>query len=351
MIPCNLVAGPLGVGKTTAILNYLRRHASSQRVGVLVNDFGPVGLDSTTLAAEAPGTKVLNVPGGCICCTMLAELPDRIGRLVSDEGVDRLIIEPSGMAAPSQVVDLLRANQRELGIDLRPAIVMLSAVDFDEETFARMPYYHVFSEAADVLVFNRSDQAGEAKTKRAVQWGAELDPPKLRVLSTSHGELPSEVFDLSCEGCGHDHGHQHGHDHGHPHGHDHGDGHEHSHDHDHEHHHHDHDHDPAVRPGGFVLDAERQFDEQVLLVNLMRVCHAGVDGNEVLRLKGVFHTHDDWWSIEIANREVTYRQSAYRRDSRMEWISRPGVIDQEQMLLEIARPLDWQEIAGSLEEG
>ena len=192
-IPCHIVAGPLGVGKTSAILNYLRQNATDQRVGVLVNDFGPVGLGGATLQAEAPQTHVLNVPGGCICCTMLAELPDCIRRITGEQTLDRLIIEPSGMASPAQVVDTLRQAQSKLAIALSPTIVILSAADFDAETFERMAYSHVFCEAADILVFNRCDQAGDDKVEAARQWADELDPPKLRVLTTSHGELPSEM--------------------------------------------------------------------------------------------------------------------------------------------------------------
>ncbi|MEM1208044.1 MAG: GTP-binding protein [Planctomycetota bacterium] len=345
--PCHIVAGPLGVGKTSAILHYLRNHASRERVGVLVNDFGPVGLDSTTLAAEAPSTKVLNVPGGCICCTMLAELPNRVGRLSADPDIDRIVIEPSGMASPAQVIDLLRGSEAQLNISLRPSIVMLSMPDFDEETFERMGYYQMFCEAADILVFNRCDLAKASKIERAQRWADQLDPPKLRVLTTSHGELPSEVFEPFAETA--DRGHHH-HDHNaHALQHGHGHGHEHGHDHDHHHHHeHGHSHDPTIHPGGFVLDAERSFDEQVLLVNLMRVCHQGIADNQVIRLKGVFHTHDGWQAIEIANREVSFRPSAHRRDNRMEWLTQPGTVDQTQMLTEIDRALDWNQIAQSL---
>ena len=105
-IPCYIIAGPLGVGKTSAVLHHLRTHASQQRVGVLVNDFGPVGLDGATLRSEAPETRVLNVSGGCICCTLLSELPKKIQQLLSEQALDRLIIEPSGMATPTQVIGL-----------------------------------------------------------------------------------------------------------------------------------------------------------------------------------------------------------------------------------------------------
>ncbi|MEM1211698.1 MAG: GTP-binding protein [Planctomycetota bacterium] len=345
--PCHIVAGPLGVGKTSAILAYLRHNASERRVGVLVNDFGPVGLDSTTLAAEAPATTVLNVPGGCICCTMLAELPERIRQLSDDPAIDQIIIEPSGMAAPAQVIDLLRGTQQDLGISLEPAIAMLSVGDFDQETFERMGYYRMFYESADILVFNRCDQAKDAKIERARHWAEQLDPPKLRVITTAHGELPPEVFKPSVEPptgdhAPHDHAdddHAHHHEHAH-HDHDH-----HHDDHDHDHHHH---HDPTIHPGGFVIDADRRFDEEVLMVNLMRVCHQGIADNRVLRLKGVFQTQSGWQSIEIANREVSFRPSAHRRDNRMEWITQPGAVDEAQMLAEIDRALDWQAMARSL---
>ncbi len=323
--PCHIIAGPLGVGKTSAILHYLREHASHQRVGVLVNDFGPVGLDSTTLAAEAPETQVLNVPGGCICCTMLSELPRSIRRLLSEQQLDRLIIEPSGMASPAQVIDVLRDAQQELNISLQPAIVMLNTVDFDEETFERVVYYHMFCEAADILVFNRCDQADASKIERAERWAGKLDPPKLRVVTASYGKLPLELFELTG-GTTHTQEPR-----------------AHHHDHDH------HSHDPTIHPGGFVLDIERRFDEEVLLVNLMRICYQGIDRNQVLRLKGVFHTKDGWQSIEIANREVTMRPSAHRRDTRMEWLTQPGAVDQARILEEIDRPLNRQEITGLLE--
>ncbi len=321
-IPCYIIAGPLGVGKTSAVLHHLRTHASQQRVGVLVNDFGPVGLDGATLRSEAPETRVLNVSGGCICCTLLSELPKKIQQLLSEQALDRLIIEPSGMATPTQVIGLLRASQRELNIRLHPCLVMLSAVDFDEETFERMPYYRMFCEAADVLVFNRCDQASAAKVERARRWAERLDPPKLRVVTTSHGQLPEELFRLPEAGPEPTTSHPDP----------------------------DHGHDPSMRPGGCVLDAGRTFDEQALRVNLMRICCQGVAGNEVLRFKGMFQTHAGWRAFEIANRAVSHRPSAHRGDSRMEWVTQPAAVDGAQMLAELNRPLDRSEVAEALQQ-
>ncbi len=323
-IPCHVIAGPLGVGKTSAVLHHLRRaHAAGQRVGVLVNDFGPVGLDGATLRSEAPETRVLNVSGGCICCTLLAQLPGKIRSLVSEQALDRLIIEPSGMATPTQVIDLLRASQGELNIRLHPSLVMLSAVDFDEETFERMPYYRMFCDAADVLVFNRCDQASAAKVERAQRWADQLDPPKLRVVTTTHGQLPDELFELSAPRPDAEAGQPDP----------------------------DHGHDPSMRPGGGVLDDPRAFDEHALRANLVRICIQGVGGNQVLRFKGVFRTRAGGQAFEIANGEVSSRPSAHRGDSRMEWVTRPGAVDVAQMLAELDRAPDPCEADGTTPQG
>jgi len=72
-LPVHLVAGPLGVGKTTAILSYVERHAGREHVAVLVNDFGPVGMDGAIMRGAigrvvGDQMKVLTIPGGCLCC-------------------------------------------------------------------------------------------------------------------------------------------------------------------------------------------------------------------------------------------------------------------------------------------
>ena len=89
-----------------------------------------------------------------------------------------------------------------------------------------------------------------------------------------------------------------------------------------------------------MLDAGRRFDQEVLLVNLMRICYQGIEGNRVMRLKGVFQTNRGWQSIEIANQEVSFRPSAHRRDNRMEWLTQPDAVDQSRILQEIDRPLN-----------
>src|SRR5690606_14091856 len=101
-LPVHLICGPLGVGKTTAILDRLQRTRGSEFTAVLVNDFGPVGLDGpiieSALGAEAK-VDVKMVPGGCVCCTAAAYLTQALAEVARRPGLDRLLIEPSGLAA------------------------------------------------------------------------------------------------------------------------------------------------------------------------------------------------------------------------------------------------------------
>ena len=308
--PCHIVTGPLGVGKTSSILHYLRNHTDPHGVGVLVNDFGPVGLDSTMVEAESPSTTVMNVPGGCLCCTMLAELATSVHRLKTEHDVHRIIIEPSGMASPAHIIDVLRAQAQSLDITVHPTIAILSATDFDPATLERGTYYRGFYEPADILVWNRCDLATELKVQEAIAWTHTLTPPKLQVFSTSYGQLPEKVFAMpqprTSTSMSADEAHV---------------------------------HDQSIYAGGLVCHRSQVFESQELLTNLLRLCQDGISGTQVLRLKGVFHTDAGWRSLEIANQEVISHPSSHRTDSRVEWVTQPTSIDEAVMLQELTRPL------------
>lgn len=304
-VPCHLIAGPLGAGKTTAIADYIKRHAHHQRVAVLVNDIGPFTLDAVALA-DAPDTRVLTVPGGCICCTLVGTLANDIAKLLAAGDIDRLIIEPSGLAAAPLVVDLLRSSAEKLNIDIRPVIVLLSAARFNEEAFRLMPYFQVFADAADVLVINRCDAVTAERVEYITAWARRLDPPKLRIIATQFGKLPDDVFELTAAAAmtpaapyalspqalpGHD-----------------------------------------AHPGMLTLPAARVFDADALRARLQHLAAAGVAGSPVLRLKAIFHTTAGWQSLQIADGLVSIGKTSYRRDNRVEWITGGAVVEETAML-------------------
>jgi len=343
-IPCHLVAGMLGVGKTSAILHYLQTHADTENVAVLVNDIGTIGLDGSLIESDAGPAAIKTIPGGCLCCTLLPDMVKNIRALLDSGDITRLIIEPSGMANPSQIIDLLLEHEHELGLELRPIIVLLDAEKFRPELYERMPFFQYLVESSDVLAFNRIDKASPKSLEENLEWARQLDPPKQRLLTTEQGVLPPEIFELKtstpvetkkpCAVCGHDHSHDHDHDHhhhDHEHAHDHAH-HAHDHSHDHEHHHHTHDHDPNLHPGGLLRPAQFTFDHNALMGNLNDMCTEGIDGSPVARLKGIFHTTRGWYAIHIAHNDLTHRLTMHRRDNRIDWVTDGAAVDEDTML-------------------
>ena len=110
-IPVNIISGPLGVGKTTTINQLLAQRPSNERWAVLVNEYGLVGLDAALLEsspdnARRPSVEIREVAGGCICCSA-GFMFDMSLVLLLQRRPDRLLIEPTGLAALSGILNTL----------------------------------------------------------------------------------------------------------------------------------------------------------------------------------------------------------------------------------------------------
>ena len=104
-IPTNVVTGFLGAGKSTAILNLLKEKPEGERWAILVNEFGEVGIDGGLLGASS-GREVFvrEVPGGCMCCTAGLPMQMAMNMLLARAKPDRLLIEPTGLGHPYEVL-------------------------------------------------------------------------------------------------------------------------------------------------------------------------------------------------------------------------------------------------------
>src|SRR5512147_2662837 len=98
-----VVCGLLGSGKTTFIRNYVR--GLTGRVVVLVNDFGAAGIDGEIFSAG--GIETIELPSGCVCCTLRFDLITTIKKIAKEFEPEHLVIEPSGVASPSAVLEAL----------------------------------------------------------------------------------------------------------------------------------------------------------------------------------------------------------------------------------------------------
>ncbi|MDP2311751.1 MAG: GTP-binding protein [Pseudomonadota bacterium] len=290
--PVHIIAGFLGAGKTTTVRAWMAAHQGAERAAVIVNDFGEAGIDASLVTDGLPGAvPVINIPGGCVCCTAPAGLARAVSTVLDEVRPDRLFIEPSGLARPQDVVDMLTRGDLKGRVVLGPTIVVVdpSAV-LDIAGAAELLATQL--EAGDVLVLNRVDLASPEALATFRARIATLWPGPARVIETSFGALPDDALEWPA-GAG-----------------------------------------PAVRYAaarGPVESASTEGfrarswvyppDVRVSWDKLRDLLQATPD---LARFKGLFSGDVGWFRVDIAGGQLHFAGTAWRRDSRADLIVGPA---------------------------
>lgn len=186
-----LVSGFLGAGKTTFILEQLQ--SSGVRVAVLVNEFGELGIDGALIRSRG-GIEVVELPGGCICCSQKEGLAESVRQITAQLRPELLLIEPSGIAESSEVLRVLTAPDLAGSIRLDAAIAVLDAETFLEfsapEAFGSFFLDQVVN--ADLILLNKTDLVTPAELQAIEQRLAVLRPEALR-LKTVFCRMAEEI--------------------------------------------------------------------------------------------------------------------------------------------------------------
>jgi G3E family GTPase len=188
-IPTNVITGFLGTGKTTAILHLLTQKPATERWAVLVNEFGEVGIDgsmfSGTQTAEQ-GVFVREVPGGCMCCASGLPMQIALNMLLTRARPHRLLIEPTGLGHPKEVLAVLRGEHYREVLDLRSTLTLVDARKIQDERYTSHDTFRQQLAIADRIIANKSDQ-----------YQAEDFPALLKFLEDSLQLNSSEVIQVS----------------------------------------------------------------------------------------------------------------------------------------------------------
>lgn len=157
-IQTNIITGFLGSGKSTAILNLLHSKPSSERWAVLVNEFGEVGIDGGLLSsADKDSIFIKEVPGGCMCCTAGLPMQMAMNMLLARARPDRLLIEPTGLGHPFEVISVLSSEHYRNLLDVRATITLVDARKIKDERYTNHVTFNEQLEVADVIVASKSD--------------------------------------------------------------------------------------------------------------------------------------------------------------------------------------------------
>lgn len=192
-IPTNIISGFLGVGKTTLIRRLLETKPDQERWAVLVNEFGEVGIDGALMQAD--GIAVKEVPGGCMCCSV--GLPSRtaLNQLIAEQNPDRILIEPTGLAHPVQVIKMFSSSEYHGVLDMRATIGLVDPWCLTSDQFRQIPAFEDQIKMADVLVATKIDRAEPDHLEAFFSYAEAMQPEKSKVGAISEGEMPWQWLD------------------------------------------------------------------------------------------------------------------------------------------------------------
>ena len=271
MTKIDIISGFLGAGKTTLIKKLVGEVYAGEKVVLIENEFGEIGIDGGFM--KDAGIEVTEMNSGCICCSLVGDFSEALKKVLEEYAPDRIVIEPSGVGKLSDVVravlplesDSVRINSRTVVADATKCRIYMK--NFGE-------FYNNQIENAGAIILSRTSTITPEKLDTALSLIREhngkaivvttpwdkLDGKKILEAMENGDHFAEELLSEEeiCPECGHHHGEDehHHHDHDHCCDHDHDDDydenehHDHDHDHccdhddhDHEHHHHDHDDD------------------------------------------------------------------------------------------------------------
>lgn len=184
-----VIGGYLGAGKTT-LINHLLREAAGQRLAVMVNDFGEIGIDADLIVGQ--DGEVLQLAGGCICCTVGSDLVESLMALAARHPrPDRVLIETSGVALPGQVA---RGAALAPGVAIDGVVVLADAQAIRRQCADRHVGDTVRAQLtqADLLIVNKIEDLTPDALQELLAW-LTAQAPRARILTCNEAQVPAEL--------------------------------------------------------------------------------------------------------------------------------------------------------------
>jgi len=339
MTKIDIISGFLGAGKTTFIKKMIDEAFKGEKIVLIENEFGEVGIDGGFL--KDAGIQITEMNSGCICCSLVGDFGKNLNEVITKYKPDRILIEPSGVGKLSDVMKSVIDIEKEQDVKLNALVTVVNALKASKQMKAFGEFFNNQIEYATTVILSRSQNATPQQLEFCVKQIQKLNP-KAAVITTDWDAISGEQILKTMEGKDnlemkvlaearhakdeaehehhhhHDHeeheheGHDHHHDHdeheGHDHHHDHDEheGHDHHHDHDdHGHHHehgadctcgcHDHDHEGHHHADDVFTSWGKETPHKFDRDELEKILKKFVEDDNILRAKGMVEGTDGKW--------------------------------------------------------
>lgn len=321
MTKVDIISGFLGAGKTTLIKKLIQDVFAGQKIVLIENEFGEIGIDGGFL--KDAGINITEMNSGCICCSLVGDFGKALKEVTEKFSPDRIIIEPSGVGKLSDVRKAVEDAAEEAGLVLNALTTVADASKIKMYMKNFGEFYNNQIESAATVILSRTQKLSEEKQMKAAEMIREKNPNAV-IVTTPWDELTGEQILHAMEGTDvlaqmlmeevhdhHDHDehcgcdHEHDHDHHDHHDHDH-----HDHDHDHDHHDHDyHEHDEHCGCGhdhhhhhhhadevftSWGKETPRKYTKEEM-EHILKALSDTEDYGVVLRAKGMVPCTDGTW--------------------------------------------------------
>lgn len=304
MTKIDIISGFLGAGKTTLIKKLIAEGLQAEKLVLIENEFGEIGIDGGFL--QDAGIEIREMNSGCICCSLVGDFSEALKKVLAQYAPDRIIIEPSGVGKLSDVIKAVQAVQAETALEMNSYTTVVDAQkckmymkNFKEFFNNQIAYANtivlsctqMMEEKALEAVVHELKHVNEQAHVITTPW-EELNGEDILAVMNGSCQLEKELMEKEhiCSVCGHQHEeHEHHHDHAHHHeeGCSCGCDHEH-HDHDHHHHH----ADEVFSSWGKETPRTYERDE---LEAILKQLNEEERYGKVLRAKGMVKSNDDTW--------------------------------------------------------
>lgn len=280
MTKINIISGFLGAGKTTFIKKLISDVFKEEKIVLIENEFGEIGIDSRFM--HNSGIQVTELNSGCICCTLVGDFARALNQVIEEYHPDRIIIEPSGVGKLSDVAEAVLSLQHDADICIDSKITVVDGKKMKMYMKNFGEFFNNQIEHATTIVISRTQQMSESYLKECMSLLRDNNE-KATVITTPWDQLNGSAImealgndDMQSE-LVHDHGNCCHHDHSHEH-----------------HHHHDHDHHADEVFGSWGTETVHKFSRIELEDTLKMFSTTNSFGN-ILRAKGIVECEGGQW--------------------------------------------------------